>query len=75
MSIGVDTSQKEQEEEFLTKQPLQIYMANGVRGIGSKMDTVPSVCLNQQLLDDLVAQCVSKVLTEDKFRCSLPVAL
>ena len=31
MSIGVDTSQKEQEEEFLTKQPLQIYMANGVR--------------------------------------------
>ena len=39
----------------------------------TRLDTVLSVCLNQQLqLDDLVAQCVSKVLTEGKFCCSLP---
>ena len=40
-----------------------------------KMDRVLSVCLNQQSqLDELVvAACVSKILTEDKFCQSLPV--
>mgnify|MGYP001794182207 CR=1 FL=1 len=58
-------------------------MANGGRWTGStcpvlkfctKTNIVLSVWLNQQLqLDDLVAQCVSKDLTEAKFCRSLPV--
>mgnify|MGYP001803242298 CR=1 FL=1 len=58
-------------------------MANEVQWTGSmcpvlnfctKMDIVLSVCWNQQLqLDDSVAQCVSKVLSEDKFCRSVQV--
>ena len=77
-SSGVNTSQIKNDKEFLTKKAIIKLIANNstcpVLKFCTKVDTVLSVCLNQQLqLDDLVAKCVSQVLTEDKFCQSLPV--
>ena len=66
-SIGVDTSQIEQEKKILKKKAIKyLYVEWGsmcpILKFYTKIDTVLSVCLNQQLqLDDLVVQCVSKV--------------
>ena len=57
-SSGVSTSQIKK-ERFFDK----IAIINLYGKFCTKMDTVLSACLNQQLqMDDLVAQCVSKVI-------------